>query len=536
MTMSTPFIQGGHPGVVYAVSPTDAAAAAERIGPRYNSVVLAPLATSNITRLETVKTACQGVYPLYLAPGDWLLGTTTMNVLPDTRILDQPSTVRILCVGDSLTEGVAGGPGTGYRTGLWTRLLADVGRVSFVGGRSSGPTGPTSNYYDLGEFTAEATGGINCEGIEALVERSTYVSPVDLILVHAVTNNYAESGAVMLQRSMSLVDNLRRKFPGAQVLVSTCQQHGNNATYNANVSAYNAGLKAACKAHGAIYCDVFGQILAAGISGDLIHPTAASFDLAASYWHECIKALVSPLASQFVPRTFASYSSNCIALATTATDYVEVPNLAAARVGAGSAIMSLWVRPTSFDPAAGGAGSQYTIFAHGATAATSVCLRHGTAGEIQLWVGGVNTGTYYAALTLNTWTQLTLYIGSTDGKVHLWIGGKYYSVGATVPGYNYADAGVTRIGLDGLGDAGVLGGMVGQVADWSVATVNKTAFRWAGPQTRDIHAAYYDGVRMPGAAYEYPLNEGVGNPADVMGLGGACTLGGGAAWATQARP
>src|SRR5690349_12202154 len=71
----------------------------------------------------------------------WLLAAvavvTAGVVLPGTATAESNGGVRVMPLGDSITDGVPAGGG--YRVGLWQRVTAGGYQVDFVGSQSNGP-------------------------------------------------------------------------------------------------------------------------------------------------------------------------------------------------------------------------------------------------------------------------------------------------------------------------------------------------------------------------------------------------------------
>lgn len=525
-------------------SPAAAAAAAIIVGAILGSVTLAPLGfAADDARLTAVKLACKahGI-DLFLAAGNWILGgqvlTLTSSVLAVT-----PTINRICFVGDSMIEGRATyGTGTGFRAEVWAGLRSSVGRVSFVGTSWDRMLSPAAGAWTLGEYWTEGYGGYRIGQIETACAAGIAASVPDVIVICAGTNNVTVAietiggVAAVLEKLGHLIDTVRSARPPATVIVSTLPPYNvagpTLATIQANIAAVNAALPALCATRGA-HCDnALGSLTTAQLGADNIHPNAAGNTQAALALIGAIGALAMP-STVLVPRAHAAYSSNCIQLATYNTDYATIPHLAAAEIGAHSAAVSIWFYPTSLDPHGTG-GMTYVIFAcgHGAPGDdTALVVTHDDTGLLGMYVGSTSLIAIPGVVVRNRWHHLVVAADTASDKFDLWLNDQYLGRSAAVAGYNLADAGVTTLGYDVI-NFGY--GMVGFIADFMVCRDDQLDWRY--PQTRDLDCAYYDDMPLPGVVYRYPLNEGVGNPADERSVGAAATLHGGAAWSTKARP
>ena len=558
----TASIDWGHPGFTtvniaeaFAVDPTGTADAGAQI-----NAALAAMSASGTsgqaaqlpagTYLITTAVTNPNNVPIVLAPGVVLTGANASTLstanAPVRQLRPRLGIPKICLIGDSMVTGVAAyGTGTGVRAELWTALSAAMGRPNFVGSQFEAMLTPASGAWTLGEYYCEGWGGRRIDQIDVDCAAGVLAANPDICILVGGTNNFTltstqlGSTASALQFMGQLIETVRTNAPNAITIVSSAPPYNvagsGLAAIQAKIAAYNLALPALCASYGAIYVNAWGSLTTAQLGADNTHPSAAGNTQVAGILATLIESLFPQPAPLLAPRTVAARSSTCVKLTTYNTDYVSIPNLAAAEIGAHSATIELWFYLTSLDPR--GLGSMtYTIFCCGAAAPagnTAVVLRQSDTGTMDMYVGSSDLMSWTNLLSANTWYHVVVKLDAVAGYAHVWLNDQYMGRSSSIAGYNLADAGVSSLGLRPAGlDYGY--GMVGYVADFAVSRDDIDGFRL--PQTRDIDSAHYEGLPMPGVVYHYPMSEGTGVPGDERGVGSAASFGGGATWGTKTRP
>lgn len=219
--------------------------------------------------------------------------------------------LRVLPLGDSITEGYQSSETAGYRGPLWT-LLTDAGyAVEYVG--SQGGSLPTHPGVDLRH---EGHGGWYIMGERGVYERlndwfSRYDTP-DVILLHIGTNSSAD--LTDPSRMTSLLDRLYAEQPGANVIATTVLWRGDGPSNYPRIEKFNAALPnvvAAQRAKGQDICllDMESKLGDdhANFHADLLHPNATGYGLMAQAWFEQIRELYPTPESVVHVRTPAAF-------------------------------------------------------------------------------------------------------------------------------------------------------------------------------------------------------------------------------------
>ena len=198
------------------------------------------------------------------ASGDVVGDSQPSDMQADGALAPAPPPIRVLCAGDSITDGNAY-PG-GYRTELW-RLLG--GHVDFLGRRKSGPP-------ELGDRDHEGYPGYDTKSIRSLVvnwlEKQTARPAV--IVLHAGTNDlFAADALGRLEREWPvLVRDLHRLAPGARILAFPLSQWW--TTEHARADVWNARLAVLAPQLGVELLDVR---LTREETPDSTHPSPAAY-------------------------------------------------------------------------------------------------------------------------------------------------------------------------------------------------------------------------------------------------------------------
>ena len=220
----------------------------------------------------------------------WLAAAAAVlagTFLPGTATAESNGGVRVMPLGDSITEGTQV-PG-GYRIGLWQRVTAGGYQVDYVGSQSNGPA-------TLGDHDHEGHPGWRIDQIDANIAGWLRTSTPHTVLLHIGTNdilqNYNVSGAPA--RLSALVDHITAAVPDAEVFVATIIPIANSGqeaagrTFNATIpgmvqSKQNAGKHVHL-------VDMHAALTTADLI-DGVHPTAAGYDKMAATWFTALKSV-----------------------------------------------------------------------------------------------------------------------------------------------------------------------------------------------------------------------------------------------------
>ncbi|MEV6926221.1 SGNH/GDSL hydrolase family protein [Dactylosporangium sp. NPDC051485] len=188
-----------------------------------------------------------------------------------------PGTIRILPLGDSITDGF-GVPGA-YRTELYRRLTAAGMRVDFVGSRRGGPR-------DLPDRDHEGHPGLRIDEIDADVTKWVNATDPRIVLVHLGTNDVVQDArlAEAPQRLGRLIDHIAATAPDADIYVASLVPLADPA-WQARADAFNAALPdlVAAKGPRVHLVDMRAALTVADLD-DGVHPSAAGYAKMAGAW------------------------------------------------------------------------------------------------------------------------------------------------------------------------------------------------------------------------------------------------------------
>ncbi len=153
----------------------------------------------------------------------------------ETVTLGPGQTLRLMPLGDSITDGEGSSDHGGYRTVLDARLAAAGFRVTFVGSRRAGPPGPAAANeghpgWTIARLAARVTGWL------------TSAAP-DVILLHTGTNdiNSDAAAAVAPARLAALLGRILRARPAAQIFVAEIVGSSHDDRQH-RIDGYNAAV------------------------------------------------------------------------------------------------------------------------------------------------------------------------------------------------------------------------------------------------------------------------------------------------------
>ena len=207
--------------------------------------------------------------------------------------------LRIMPLGDSITEGAGAGSTGGYRGPLWTKLVTeDHYNVDYVGSNTTNPdttNGMDRDHEGHGGWRIDTTSGGN--GIfEMLPTWFSSIESPDVILLHLGTNDSGADTLNTMARTTALLDRLFAMQP----FVSTLMWR-NDATRYARIQTYNSNLTNVVAAqvakgqkisivdmHAAVPGgDEFGTVN----FGDGLHPNTTGYALMAEAWRSAVEEL-----------------------------------------------------------------------------------------------------------------------------------------------------------------------------------------------------------------------------------------------------
>ena len=172
---------------------------------------------------------------------------------PSRPALPTPDTLRIMCIGDSITAGFTDNPSWqnhpfkfGYRGGLYTRLNGAGYRFCFVGGSNepwSGSSGdptksgaykPTLDLRDLGQDGHRGYGGRDAAFLQAGIVNWLNLDNPDIILLKIGTNNQDTAGLD------ALVNTITTQKPNAHLIIAQIMP---KISYQTSIANYNSFIR-----------------------------------------------------------------------------------------------------------------------------------------------------------------------------------------------------------------------------------------------------------------------------------------------------
>ncbi len=207
-------------------------------------------------------------------------------------VLATPRT-RIMCVGDSITEGSGSFPA--YRLGLWRKLTAAGHSVQFVGSRVTPSAGNTLEH--------EGYGGKTAEYLASVLPATFAAHPADVVLIHAGHNHYDTDNPpdgpvpLIVAATESMIDTCRARNPQVTVLVAQVITSAKLPKYS-YIPDLNVALAALVARKHTVAQPVYIVDQASGFNpatdtiSDLVHPNAAGSQKMALKWFETLDALL----------------------------------------------------------------------------------------------------------------------------------------------------------------------------------------------------------------------------------------------------
>jgi lysophospholipase L1-like esterase len=244
-----------------------------------------------IDAVELLGGASAGAPPPTSAPGSTPApSATTAPPAPSPTRAPAGGELRLLPLGDSLTEGVNGG----YRNRLWERLVADGRKVNYVGPRFDQWTRvPDKDHAGTPGFTV----GNVLEQIDGYLARYT----PDVVLLMIGTNDLAwwhvEGPAATAARLGTLLDRIRATAPQVDVVVASIPTMKgvappNNLSRATLVEQYNAAVENEVRQRAGAgmrvsFADVHAVVSPSDLYDD-VHPNEAAHNRIADVWYEAL--------------------------------------------------------------------------------------------------------------------------------------------------------------------------------------------------------------------------------------------------------
>jgi lysophospholipase L1-like esterase len=215
------------------------------------------------------------------------LALTGMAVSPGTAAAESNGGTRIMPLGDSITDGLD--VPSGYRIGLWQRLVAADYEIDFVGSRFNGPS-------SLPDHDFEGHPGWRIDQVDEKIVGWLETSRPHSVLLHIGTNDVLNANASTApDRLSTLIDRITATVPDAEVFVATIIPMG-WPEGDAAVQAYNSAIPAIVtskvrsgrRVH---LVDLHSALTASDLAANAVHPTAGGYDKMAAAWYRALESV-----------------------------------------------------------------------------------------------------------------------------------------------------------------------------------------------------------------------------------------------------
>jgi len=202
--------------------------------------------------------------------------------------------LRVMPLGDSITEGVNGG----YRNRLWQRLTADGRTVDYVGPRYD-------QWTRIADKDHAGTPGFTVGNILGQIDGWLTTYRPDVVLLMVGTNDLAwwnvEGPEASANRLGALLDRIRQRSPQTRVIVASIPPMKgtaapNNRSREEMGRIYNAAIRRLVEqriGQGApfAFADVHAALTVSDLYDD-VHPTEAAHNRIADVWYEALRAVL----------------------------------------------------------------------------------------------------------------------------------------------------------------------------------------------------------------------------------------------------
>lgn len=243
--------------------------------------------------------------PLRLLVGMLIVLSCRQNGLAQAPVAEKGVPIRIMPVGDSITEGkyTTGG----YRRPLYQLLKANGYSATFVGkedngepandtGFSTGMENPNHEGYGSARIGMLLNGGTT-EGHTSLpMKTSLSNNKPDVVLILLGTNDIMGiTSTDKIRDTMEiLVNSIFEQIPNVTVLLASIPPIHKIEARNADVDAYNATLPGIVAKQQALrrrikFVDIHSALTdPSDLSGDKVHPSAAGYNKMAALWYSAL--------------------------------------------------------------------------------------------------------------------------------------------------------------------------------------------------------------------------------------------------------
>lgn len=271
--------------------------------------------------------------------------------ISDRASAADPVPLRILCVGDSITQGVGGGAGQGGYRGTLRSLLVNEGFiVDFIG-----TSVVDSNA--IPDPQHEGHSGWRIDEIASNINGWLAAIPnPDVILLHIGTNDFGQNNntATAINRLDALITQITTQRPLARLIVTNLleREEPRNAAIQSKFNPFVQGIVTA-QANAGKLVSFFDMrpIVPLADMPDLLHPNQTGYNKMAAGWFTAIDAFFDPPPP--VPTTIVqSTVSNSAASGTPGVDMTYTAEVSSADLLQGiSGNYAGWQLTSSFSPA-----------------------------------------------------------------------------------------------------------------------------------------------------------------------------------------
>jgi lysophospholipase L1-like esterase len=194
--------------------------------------------------------------------------------------------VKVMPLGDSITDGVGMPNGGGYRIDLWQKLVAGGYSIDFVGSLVNGPS-------SLGDRDHEGHSGWTIAQIDANIVSWLRTYAPRTILLHIGTNDmYGGNPAGAPQRLSALIDKITAQSPNTELFVATIIPM---SSADATVRTFNAAIPGIVQSNvnagkHVHLVDMYRALTTADL-GDGVHPNAGGYSKMATVWYDALRAV-----------------------------------------------------------------------------------------------------------------------------------------------------------------------------------------------------------------------------------------------------
>jgi len=233
-----------------------------------------------------------------------------LSAFADTAILTKGVPVKIMPVGDSITEGKY--TQGGYRKPLQDLLKSNGYEVTFVGkedngdpandtGFSKGMENPNHEGYGSARIGMLLSGGTVEKHTALPIKTSLANNNPDVVLVMLGTNDiFGITATDKMKATMEkLVSSIFEQSPNVTVVLASICPIAKIAARDADVNAYNAVLPDIVQEQKALghkieFADVHSVVTPADLSGDKVHPSATGYNKMAALWYSVLTGEPAP--------------------------------------------------------------------------------------------------------------------------------------------------------------------------------------------------------------------------------------------------